>query len=171
MAKCGCSGSGFDNHGLIVVFGDDSDTGVGIDADLMQENEETWIAFIESCDEVLSVYRGLGELDETSFATLFWAFGKNGIAVGAVSVFAEFFDESGLEGRGDGVFEPLGLGVNFVPLHAEYLTQHTLDEVMAKRSAVGGLFAADGETNDTVCLNIDKAIAFEALDGHGDSRS
>ena len=61
--------------------------------------------------------------------------------MGAGSAFAELLLEFGLEGRRNGVLQPLGFFVNLVPLHAEDFTQHALDEMVAKRGAIGG-FAA-----------------------------
>ena len=86
------------------------------------------------------------------------------------SAFAQFLFELGLEGRRDGVLQPLGLLVDLVPLHAEDLAEHALDEVMAERGAIGGFAARGRETHNAVCAHLDKAVALEPLEGHGDGR-
>jgi hypothetical protein len=65
------------------------------------------------------------------------------------------------------VFEALGLGVDFVPLHTEDFGQHAFDQVMPERGAIGGLFAAGGQADDAVRLHFHKAVAFEAFESHG----
>jgi hypothetical protein len=90
--------------------------------------------------------------------------------VRAGAAFAELLSELGLEGRRDGVLEPLGFFVNLVPLHAEDLAQHALDEVMAQGGAIGGFAALLGQAYDAVGAHQDEAIALEALEGHGHGR-
>src|SRR6185437_490760 len=58
--------------------------------------------------------------------------------------------------------------MNFVPVHAEDLTEHALNEVMAQGGAVSGFAAGGREADDAVRVHVDEAITFEALERHGD---
>jgi len=137
----------------------------------VEENKELWVALVEANDVVFGPFDGVGQEELAALGPLCRGFGKDGIAVGADSFFAELFDELGFEGGRDGVFEVFGLVVDLVPLHAENFGEHSLDEVMAKSGTSGGFAAFGSEADDAVNLDLDVAVALETFDGHGDSGS
>ncbi len=66
------------------------------------------------------------------------------------------------------MFEALGLIVNAVPLHAEDLAEHALDEVMALGEFAGDLATGGSEADAAIGVDAHETIFLEAAQGHGD---
>ncbi len=68
------------------------------------------------------------------------------------------------------MLQALRLLVNLVPLHAEDLAEHALDEVMTQGRAIGRLAPHRGEPHDAVCAHLYEAVALQPLERHGHGR-
>ena len=169
-AQDGVSCRELDQDGLIVVLAEDFEGFAGADAGRVEECEELGVAFLEAGDGVALALGRLRELELALALALGGTDGEHGVAVRAGAALAELFPELGLEGRRDRVLQALRLLVNLVPLHAEDLAQHALDEVMAQGGVIGGFAALPGEAHDAVGAHLDEAVALEALEGHGHGR-
>jgi hypothetical protein len=155
-------------HGVVVVASLHPDGDFWAYSELVKEFEEAGVSFVEACDDVVGVLGGFGEGDEAPAFDLRGGLGEDLVAVRAVALFAEFFDEFGFEGGRDGVFEPLGFGVDLMPLHAEHLGEHAFDEMMTEGGAVGGLSTFGGEFEGAFAASFDVAVFAEAFYGFGD---
>jgi hypothetical protein len=79
---------------------------------------------------------------------------------------AEFIAKTALKILGNSVLQLFGLVVDFVPLHAENLGEHALDQVMAVKQTSCNRTTFAGETDFTFGGNANQVISFQALDCH-----
>src|ERR1700722_12888652 len=95
----------------------------------MKEEKQLGIPLMQADDRVPAALDGFAQWQFASLFALGWALGQHRIAV-RTGAGAEALKELGLECRRDGVLQPLGLFMHLVPLHAEVLAEHSLDQVM-----------------------------------------
>ena len=92
---------------------------------------------------------------------------KHRIAVRTGPALAQFFPQFALEGRRNRVLQPLRLFVNLVPLHAEDLAQHALDQVVPQRRPVSRLSSRRRQAHNPVRAHLHKTIPLQPLQRHG----
>ena len=161
------AGAGADTEGVVVVAREGCEGDAGADAEGVEELEQALVAFVEAGDDNGGAGGCFGEAKEAAAAELRGGFREDAIAVRALAFFTEAFDELGLEGGGDDVFETLGFGVDLMPFHAEDFGEHAFDEVVAEGGAVRGFAALGGEFERAVGRGVDVAVFAETTEGLG----
>jgi len=92
------------------------------------------------------------------------------VAVRTGLIFAQLLPQSVLEVSGDSVLHLLSLFVNLVPLHAENLRQHPLDQMMPVHHAISDFAPLARQRYFPRRSDADQAIALQTPDRHGDRR-
>ena len=90
--------------------------------------------------------------------------------MGTRAATAEALDKLRLKVRGDGVFQALGFIVHLVPLHAEKLGEHALDEVVAQGKLVRDLPACSSQSYLTAGQDAHQTVSLQAAQCHGHRR-
>ena len=83
---------------------------------------------------------------------------------------SQLSQQLGFEVGRDGVFQALSLVVHLVPFHAEHLSEHPLDQMMAKRELACDLASGRRQSHMAVHLHSHESVLFKAAQCHGHRR-
>jgi len=158
------AGAGADAEGVVVVAREWGKGDTGADAESVEELEETCVAFVKARDNDGRTSAGFGEWKQAAALELRGSFGEDAISVRTFTFLAEALDELGFKGGRDDVLEAFGFGVNLVPLHAEDLGEHALNEVVAECGAVRGFASLGCELERAVGRRVYVAVFAKAAE-------
>src|SRR5271168_5205586 len=102
------------------------------DGAFFQEFKQMPVAFVDAADHVILSRLRLGEQEQTAMPPAAGALHLAEVAVRAGAAASELGQQLGFEVWRDSMLQALRLIVHLVPLHAENLGQHALDEMVTK---------------------------------------
>ena len=126
---------------VVVIGRHHAHHGARMNPEAVQIFEQPPVAFEDADHDGIRLGRRFIERTQTPIAAILRRVALHAIAVRARLAGAQLFEQSPLEIGRDGVLQLLGFVVDLVPLHAENLGEHALDQMMPVQQPVGDIAA------------------------------
>ena len=94
---------------------------LGPDSYLVKKLQQSGVSLVNAGNNVISSLGGLRQRDKSPTLNLRRRLRENPVSMRTVAIVAEFFNQLSLKRGRNRMFQPLGLGVDLVPLHPEHL--------------------------------------------------
>src|SRR5580704_3345543 len=154
---------------LIVITSRNVHPRTRTDSATFQEFQQMPVALVDAADDIILSRVSVSEQHKASSSSALGTFEFAQVAVRAGAAAAQFGQQPGFKVGRDRMFQTLSFVVHPIPLHAEDLSQHTFDEVMAKRQLARDLASLRSQSDMAVALHLYQPVLFQPAQSHGDS--